>query len=48
MLRAAGLDPSQIERIEVIKGAAAREMYDNPRAARGVILVTTKGVGEGR
>lgn len=48
ILRARGLDPSQIEKIEVIKGPAATAMYDDPRAARGVILVTTKGGGEGR
>lgn len=48
LLRAAGIDPSRIERIEVIKGAAASQVYDDPRAARGVIIVTTKGGGEER
>lgn len=48
MLRARGLDPSRIERTEVIKGPAAMEMHDDPRTARGVIRVTTKGGGEGR
>jgi TonB-dependent SusC/RagA subfamily outer membrane receptor len=31
-----------IERIEIIKGAAARALYDHPRAANGVIFITTK------
>jgi TonB-dependent SusC/RagA subfamily outer membrane receptor len=40
-----GMSPESIERIEVIKGAAARALYDNPRAANGVILITTKPGG---
>jgi hypothetical protein len=40
------LDRDQIESIEVIKGAAATRLYDNPRAANGVIKITTKGGGD--
>lgn len=36
------LRPDQIESIAVIKGPAAAEAYDDPRAAHGVIRVTTK------
>jgi hypothetical protein len=36
------LRPDRIERMEVIKGQAATEMYDDPRAAQGVIRITTK------
>ncbi|HWK89124.1 MAG TPA: TonB-dependent receptor plug domain-containing protein [Longimicrobium sp.] len=36
------LDPNAIHEIEVIKGAAATRQYDDPRAANGVIRVTTK------
>ena len=36
------LDPDQIDRVEVIKGAAATRAYDDPRAAHGVIRITTK------
>ncbi|MEJ2503135.1 MAG: M56 family metallopeptidase [Gemmatimonadota bacterium] len=36
------LRPAEIESIEVIKGAAAAELSDDPRAARGIIRVTTK------
>jgi TonB-dependent SusC/RagA subfamily outer membrane receptor len=39
------LSPESIERIEVVKGAAARALYDHPRAANGVIRITTKGGG---
>jgi TonB-dependent SusC/RagA subfamily outer membrane receptor len=35
------LDPERIERIEVVKGAAARALY-GPTAANGVIRITTK------
>jgi hypothetical protein len=38
----------QIERIEIVKGAAATTLYDDPRAANGVIKITTKGGGERR
>jgi TonB-dependent SusC/RagA subfamily outer membrane receptor len=36
------LDPDGIQQIEVIKGASAAAMYDDPRAANGVIRITTK------
>lgn len=36
------LKPDQIERIEIIKGAAATSQYGS-RAANGVIKITTKG-----
>ena len=36
------LDPDQIEKIEVIKGAAAAKVHSDPRAANGVIRITTK------
>lgn len=39
--RAADLNPSDIESIEVLKGAAAAAIY-GARAANGVVLVTTK------
>jgi beta-lactamase regulating signal transducer with metallopeptidase domain len=41
----ASLSPDAIERIEIVKGEAARGMYDNARAANGVILITTKSGG---
>jgi beta-lactamase regulating signal transducer with metallopeptidase domain len=34
--------PDAIEQVEVIKGAAATQVYDDPRAAQGVIRITTK------
>ena len=37
-----GLAPESIEKIEIVKGEAARVLYDNPRAGNGVILITTK------
>jgi beta-lactamase regulating signal transducer with metallopeptidase domain len=37
--------PESIESIEIIKGEAARVLYDNPRAANGVILITTRPGG---
>lgn len=37
-----GVAPESIERIEVVKGQAARSLYDHPRAANGVIFITTK------
>lgn len=40
----AGLRPEGIARVEVIKGAAAVRVFDDPRAAHGVIHVTTKAV----
>jgi TonB-dependent SusC/RagA subfamily outer membrane receptor len=36
------MSPESIEKIEVIKGEAARALYDHPRAANGVIIITTK------
>ena len=36
-----GLDPKRIETVEVLKGATAKLMY-GPRAANGVILITTR------
>ena len=36
------LDPERIETVEVVKGAAAMAKYSDPRAANGVIVVTTK------
>ena len=39
--RIADLDPAQIERIEILKGASAAALYGS-RASNGVILITTK------
>ena len=39
------LSPESIERIEVVKGAAARRLYSDARALNGVIRITTKGGG---
>jgi bla regulator protein BlaR1 len=36
------LHPDRIQQIDVIKGASAAAMYDDPRAAKGVIRITTK------
>jgi beta-lactamase regulating signal transducer with metallopeptidase domain len=36
------MDADRIESVEVIKGAAATQVYDDPRAAQGVIRITTK------
>lgn len=38
----AALSPQRIESMEVLKGSAARKIYDDPRAEKGVIRVTTK------
>jgi TonB-dependent SusC/RagA subfamily outer membrane receptor len=35
------LDPTTVETVEVLKGAAASRLY-GPEGARGVILITTK------
>ena len=35
------LDPTTIERVEILKGAAARRLYGT-EGERGVILITTK------
>lgn len=40
--RAVDLDPSIIEEVNVLKGAAAMALYGS-RAANGAILITTKG-----
>jgi TonB-linked SusC/RagA family outer membrane protein len=40
--RVADINPNDIERIEVLKGAAAASIYGT-RAAQGVVLITTKG-----
>ena len=47
--RIADINPNDIERIEVLKGASASAIYGS-RAANGVIIVTTKrgGIGEPR
>jgi hypothetical protein len=37
------LNPQTIERLEILKADAATQAYDDPRAANGVIRVTTKG-----
>jgi beta-lactamase regulating signal transducer with metallopeptidase domain len=39
------LSPDAIERVEVIKGAAATRVYSDPRAANGVIRITTRAAG---
>ncbi len=45
--RIADLDPRDVERIEILKGASAGAIYGS-KAANGVILITTKrGRGEG-
>ena len=36
------IDPSRIESIEVVKGAAAARAFTDQRALNGVIIVTTK------
>jgi hypothetical protein len=36
------LDPDTIESVDVLKGAAAARAYSDPRAAKGVIRITTK------
>lgn len=36
------LDPADIDKVEVIKGPAATRAFDDPRAANGVIRITTK------
>ncbi len=43
-----GVRPEQIERVEVLKGDAATRLYDDPRAANGVIRITTKGAAGSR
>lgn len=41
-IKNAGLDPKDIESIEVLKGAAAATYVNDPDAANGVIVITTK------
>ncbi|HEV2130395.1 MAG TPA: M56 family metallopeptidase [Longimicrobiaceae bacterium] len=43
-----GVRPDQIERVEVLKGDAATRQFDDPRAANGVIRITTKGTATSR
>lgn len=46
--RIADINPNDIERIEILKGASAAALYGS-KAANGVILITTKqGTGTGR
>lgn len=45
--RIADLDPEDIERIEVLKGASAAAIYGS-RAAAGVVIITTKRGRSGR
>ena len=45
--RIADLNPNDIERIEVLKGASASSIYGS-KASNGVILITTKRGGSGR
>jgi TonB-linked SusC/RagA family outer membrane protein len=45
--RAVDIDPSTIEDIQVLKGAAAMALYGS-RAANGAILITTRGGRAGR
>ncbi|MEP6990214.1 MAG: M56 family metallopeptidase [bacterium] len=40
--RLAALEPSAIESVEVVKGAAARKLSSDPAAANGIIRITTK------
>ena len=37
-----GIAPDQIVSVDVIKGASATQQYSDPRAANGVIRITTK------
>lgn len=39
------IERASIERVEVVKGEAAKRRFDDPRAAHGVILITTKKGG---
>ena len=43
-----GLGRDQIEKIEVIKGDAATRQYSDPRAAQGMIRITTRGAANAR
>ena len=36
------ISPDQIVSIDIVKGAAATAQYSDPRAANGVIRITTK------
>jgi len=36
------LDPDDIATVDIVKGDAAATLYDDPRAAKGVIRITTK------
>ena len=37
------IDPGQIARVDIVKGASATSQYSDPRAANGVIVIHTKG-----
>jgi TonB-dependent SusC/RagA subfamily outer membrane receptor len=43
-----GVDPADIETIEVMKGAAAAAMYGRGAATHGVIIITTRKAGKSR
>ena len=43
----AGLDPSTIESVEVLKDAASASLYGS-RSGNGVVLITTKRVSRAR
>jgi hypothetical protein len=36
------INPDNIQQIEIVKGRAAAALYNDPRAASGIILITTK------
>ena len=36
------MSPDRIESVEVVKGDAANRLYNDPRAANGVIVIKTK------
>jgi len=40
------LRPDQIEKVEVIRGPAAAQLYDDPAARQGVIRITTRSGGD--
>ena len=40
--RAHALDPNRIASVEVVKGAAAGDQHDDPRARHGIIRITTR------
>ena len=42
----ARLRPDEIAQVDVMKGAAAAALYSDPRAANGVIRVTTRAAAD--